>query len=66
MRGASRRELGVEDYLVPPIGCCGVYFGLFVDLRALDDQQELARQKLASERPHVPKAGPTSAAGRAG
>lgn len=21
---------GVEDFLVPPIGCCGVYFGLFV------------------------------------
>lgn len=21
---------GLEDYLVPPIGCCGVYFALFV------------------------------------
>ena len=25
---ASRR--GWEDYLLPPIGCCGIYFGLFV------------------------------------
>jgi len=21
---------GVEDYVVPPVGCCGIYFGLFV------------------------------------
>lgn len=21
---------GVEDFIVPPIGCCGIYFGLFV------------------------------------
>jgi DNA-directed RNA polymerase subunit RPC12/RpoP len=21
---------GVEDYIVPPVGCCGIYFGLFV------------------------------------
>lgn len=21
---------GMEDYLLPPIGCCGIYFGLFV------------------------------------
>ncbi|HEX6097836.1 MAG TPA: hypothetical protein VF432_16035 [Thermoanaerobaculia bacterium] len=21
---------GVEDYLLPPVGCCGIYFGLFV------------------------------------
>lgn len=21
---------GAEDYIVPPVGCCGIYFGLFV------------------------------------
>ena len=21
---------GVEDFVVPPVGCCGIYFGLFV------------------------------------
>ena len=24
------RRRGVGDFLVPPIGCCGIYFGLFV------------------------------------
>jgi hypothetical protein len=24
------RSRGVEDYLIPPVGCCGIYFGLFV------------------------------------
>lgn len=28
IRQANAR--GVEDYLLPPIGCCGIYFGLFV------------------------------------
>jgi DNA-directed RNA polymerase subunit RPC12/RpoP len=28
IREANAR--GVEDYLLPPVGCCGIYFGLFV------------------------------------
>ncbi len=28
IREANRR--GVEDFVVPPVGCCGIYFGLFV------------------------------------
>ena len=24
------RARGVEDFLIPPVGCCGIYFGLFV------------------------------------
>lgn len=28
VREAGKR--GVEDVVVPPIGCCGIYFGLFV------------------------------------
>lgn len=28
MKETSRR--GVEDVLVPPIGCCGIYFALFI------------------------------------
>lgn len=28
IKEASAR--GVEDFVVPPVGCCGIYFGLFV------------------------------------
>lgn len=28
IREAGKR--GVEDFVVPPVGCCGIYFGLFV------------------------------------
>lgn len=26
----EERRRGIGDFLVPPIGCCGIYFGLFV------------------------------------
>ena len=24
------KKRGIEDFLYPPIGCCGIYFGLFI------------------------------------
>ena len=29
-RIAEANKRGLEDFLLPPIGCCGIYFGLFV------------------------------------
>ncbi len=29
-RIAEASKRGWEDYVLPPIGCCGIYFGLFV------------------------------------